>query len=86
MAANKLIKSLNNGSGEKPSLYSLIAFNVQQQYWLKHGKNDVTYDYQYWQRKNWLNKGCTYYIPYKSNTLKTMFSKLFGKIIALFFI
>lgn len=85
-AANKLLKSLVNGAAEKPSLYSLIAFTVQQQYWLKHGKNAETYDYLYWQRKNWLNKGCTYYIPHKSNIGKTIFARLSGKIIAVFFV
>lgn len=86
IAANQVLKSLNNGAAQKPSLYSLIAFTVQKRYWLKHEKYDGTYDYQYWQRKNWLNKGCTYYIPHKSNILKTIFGKLMGKIIALFFI
>jgi hypothetical protein len=86
IASKKLLKSLINDLAEKPSLYSLISFKVQQLYWLKHEKKNETYDYQYWDKKGWLNKECTYYIPHKSNILKSIFVKLLGKIIALFFI
>jgi multimeric flavodoxin WrbA len=86
IAANKLVKSLKDCSAEKPSLYSLIAFTVQQRYWQKNKKYQLTYDYQYWERENWLSKGCTYYFKHKSSMWKTFLARLFGKVVAIFFI
>lgn len=86
IAANRFLKSLINHSAKNPSVYSIIAFTVQQRFWLKHEKNGGMYDYQFWQNKNWLNTGCTYYVPHKANKLKTIFGRLVGNIIALFFI
>ncbi|MGI5859274.1 MAG: flavodoxin family protein [Tepidanaerobacteraceae bacterium] len=85
-AAEVLLKSVKNNSVQRPSLYSLIVFKVQQKYWHKSTKRQNTVDYQYWQRNGWLRGDCNYYIPNKASFLKTKLAGLIGSIVAVFFI
>jgi len=84
-AAQVLFKTVKNKSSQKPSLYSLIAFKVQQKYWQKATKYQNSVDYKYWQSNKWLQKGCNYYIPNKASFLKIKFAQLVGSIVAVFY-
>lgn len=84
--AEIFILAVKNNSAQRPSLYSLIVFKVQQKSWQKVMQRKETIDYQYWQGKEWLQKNCNYYIPIKTNFLKVKFARLIGSIIAIFFI
>ena len=79
-----LVRSLLDGSAQKPSFYSLMAFAVQQRYWLKNKEYQNTYDYEYWLKQNWLKKECTYYTEKKAAALKVKFARLTAKIIMAF--
>lgn len=83
-AANQLLKASATSVAKNPSFYSLIAFSVQQYYWWKHSKCRETYDYRYWKEQNWLEKGCTYYIPQQANGVKIFFARVFAKVIGYF--
>ncbi len=85
-AAEILFKAVKNNSAQNPSLYSLIAFKVQQKSWQKSTQRQDTVDYQYWKKNKWLERNCNYYIPNKASLLKIKFARLIGSIIAIFFI
>lgn len=82
-AAEVLFKAMKNKSAQKPSLYSLIAFKVQQKFWQKSIQRQDTVDYRYWQRNEWLQRDCNYYIPNEASFLKVKFARLIGSIVAL---
>ena len=69
----------------RPSLYSLLAFSVQQSCWRKSAEPHDTVDYRYWEQAGWLGRESRYY---DASMVKTPFSWIpygIGKIIALFF-
>ena len=82
--SEKLVRSLLDGSAQKPSFYSLIAFAVQQRYWLKNKDFQDTYDYAYWRKQNWLDKKCNYYSENKTGALRTAFARLTAHIVMVF--
>lgn len=81
-AAEMLFKAVKNKSAQMPSLYSLIAFSIQQRYWQKSVYSKDTVDYKYWQRNGWLEQNCDYYIPTKVSFIKLHFAHLIGTIIS----
>lgn len=85
-AAEALINATKVNSASKPSVYSLIAFKIQQMSWQKATRPRDTIDYKYWQKNGWLEKDCNYYIPNKANILKIIFARLIGRIVAVFLI
>lgn len=85
-AAKGFVQAIKNKSAEKPSFYSLIAFSVQQKYWLKNQQYKDTYDYKYWEDRKWMDHGCTYYFPQKSNALKVKIAEIIGRVVAVFFV
>jgi len=85
-AARGLLNAVKNNLAQRPTLYSLIAFKVQQKNWQKATQCKETIDYQYWQSNEWLHKSCNYYIPNKASFLKIKFARLIGSIVAIFFI
>lgn len=82
-AAEVLFKAVKGKSAQRPSLYSLIAFKVQQKFWQKSTQRQDTVDYRYWQSNGWLQRDCNYYIPNKANFLKVKFAQLIGSIVTL---
>jgi len=66
-AANGLLHALRTRSAEKPTLFSLVAFRVQRNAWQKLAADSL--DHRYWQGKGWLEKGCGYYMPYRTGAL-----------------
>ena len=85
-AAEGLLKAVKNNLAQRPTLYSLIAFKVQQKSWQKATQRKETIDYQYWQSNEWLQRNCNYYIPNEASFLKVKFARLIGNIVAIFFI
>ena len=85
-AAAKLFNAVKNHSYAKPTLYSLIAFKVQQVCWQKVSKHQDTFDYYYWDNHGWLQKDCKYYTPNKAGFMKVKFARMIGTIVASFFI
>ena len=69
----------------RPSLYSLIAFTVQQALWGRPSVDHDTIDYRYWHDAGWLQRGRRYYDPAMAQTPKAIIARGLGKIIALFF-
>lgn len=84
--AINLFNAIKNKKVLKPSFYSLVMFKVQQKYWQKKSNERYTIDYIYWNEKGWLSPECTYYSIIKTNWLKVKMARLFGEIIATFFI
>ncbi|MDF2985113.1 MAG: NADPH-dependent reductase [Eubacterium sp.] len=82
--AEKLHKNLTDRKGGYPSLYSLVAFRVQQKYWQKT-KNINSFDYTYWRDKGWLKNSCNYYTAHGAGFIKTKAAGFFGRIISQFF-
>lgn len=85
-SAQTLFNAIRNNSGDKPSLYSLIVFKVQQKYWRKAAGNQETYNYEYWYTKGWLEDKCDFYITHRSNPIKKMITGFIATIAAKFFI
>jgi multimeric flavodoxin WrbA len=69
----------------RPSLYSLIAFTVQQALWSRKSVDHGTMDYRYWSESGWLNRGLRYYDPALARSCKAVAGRALGKLIALFF-
>lgn len=84
--AKVLFKTIKDNSVKKPSLYSLIAFKVQQEHWQKSTKYQDTVDYKYWQRNGWLQNDCNYYISNKANFLNIKLARLIGSFVSIFYI
>jgi len=83
--ARRFYHELKNGSALRPSVYSLIAFTVQQYSWRHRGEvSDVAL--QYWKQKGWLDKGCRFYIPHRRNAVITGLARAAGLVIARFFV
>jgi Multimeric flavodoxin WrbA len=81
--AAQILKTVNAGKTFKPSLMSLLMFKVQQHY-MGQAEKQSAIDYRYWLNKGWLEPGCRYYIPCRSNFIKTGLARMAGKIIPKF--
>ena len=85
-AAAKFFREVRENEVPDPSFYSLIAFKVQQKFWLKNEKYCDTVDFRYWQENGWLRKGCRYYVPSRANLLKVALARGVGSLAAMFFV
>ncbi len=83
-SARRLVGSIRK-KPFRPSLYSLIAFTVQQTYWRRDKAYFNTYDYAFWNNTGWLDSGRRYYDPAMARSLRAIVARLFGKFVALFF-
>lgn len=83
-SARRLVGSIRK-QPFRPSLYSLIAFTVQQAYWRRNKAYFNTYDYTFWNGAGWLDNGRRYYAPAMARSPRVIFARLLGKCIALFF-
>lgn len=63
--------------------FSLIAFYVQKQFWIRKGKEADFYDYHYWKSQGWLDKTCMYYHQVKTNVIERFIVKVIGTLIGL---
>lgn len=85
-AAEGLLNNIKNQKALKPSFYSLTVFKIQQKYWQKRKDASNTFDYTYWSSKGWFEPQCEYYISNEASWIKVKAARLFGSIIAMFFI
>ena len=83
-SARRLVGSIQK-QPFRPSFYSLIAFTVQQAYWRKNTSYLDTYDYAFWKKAGWLDRGRRYYYPAMARSPRVMVARMLGKFIALFF-
>lgn len=83
--ARRFYRGLKNGTALKPSIYSLIAFTVQQYSWRWRGEvSDITR--QYWQQQGWLDKGRRFYIPHRRSFIVSRLTRAAGLVFARFFL
>jgi multimeric flavodoxin WrbA len=68
-----------------PSLYSRIAFTVQQSLWSRSTVDTDSVDYRYWRESGWLERGIWYYDPSLAHTPMALIARTLGKLISLFF-
>lgn len=61
----------------KPSVYSLIAFTIQQTVW-KQEEDNNSVDYRYWKEQGWLEKKCFYYRKDEKYGIRVRLIRLFG--------
>lgn len=85
-AAQTLFYAIRDNTAARPSFYSLIAFKIQQRYWMKAVGYHNTYDYKYWHEKGWTDKNCDFYIPHRTGPVKKMIARFIAAIAARFFI
>lgn len=83
-AVKKVYSGLKTGAALRPTVRSLIVFAVQQISWQKAREQSLTREY--WQKKGWLEAGCTYYIPHRRNRALTAAARIIGRVVALFFV
>jgi multimeric flavodoxin WrbA len=81
-----LLEAVKNNSVPQPSLYSLIAFKIQQLSWQNTSRSHDTFDYKYWQKNGWLEEDCNYYLPNNTNMLKIKFARMIGRLLAILLI
>ncbi len=69
-----LLQAVKNG---KPSLYSLVAFTIQQMYW-RRKEDDNSVDYRYWKEHGWLEQKCYYYDSDSKRGLRLHMARILG--------
>jgi multimeric flavodoxin WrbA len=84
--ADYLYHALKSKKALTPTLYSLIAFNVQQKYWQKNINSRHAVDLSYWTDNGWLEPRCAFYTANNASWIKVRIARLLGSIIAIFFI
>ena len=83
--ASGLVQSILRHDCEKPSLFSLLAFRIQQDYYRKR-QDAGGIDRKYWQQAGWLDSHVHYYIPIRTNRAKLLLSAFLGRVVARFFV
>lgn len=85
--ARQIFVAVGTQKASRPSFLSMMTFKIQQTYWKKPPQDpNEAYDYDYWQRKGWMDPGIDFYIRNKSNRVKTALARLSGAILAQFVI
>ena len=83
-SASLLIDSIQNYQAQKPSLFSLLSFRVQQTYYRTSPRAGLT-DHNYWEKNGWLNRKTHYYMPILTGRMKLWIAGVLGYIAAHFF-
>lgn len=83
--AKNLINAILNNEVQKPSLYSLVSFKIQQKYY-KISDRACALDRTYWEEKGWLNSDASFYQPIKCNPVKRLTASVIGAILSGLFI
>jgi multimeric flavodoxin WrbA len=84
--SGRFFHAIRDKKALKPSFVSLLMFTVQQASWRKAAEPKMAYSRAYWKDRGMLDKGATFYIPHRANPVKTAAARLFGKLIAVFFV
>ena len=84
IAAN-LINSNQNSMAQKPKLFSLISFSIQQKYY-RFSDHAGTVDRTYWEKKGWLNPHAHFYMSIQCNPVKLFIARAIGVILSKLFI
>lgn len=78
------LRFLNTLGNTTPSLYSLIAFNIQQKIWRLDRTGSSSF--LYWKENGWLEKRCNYYTNKKSIGIKVLIARIISYFIGLILI
>ncbi len=76
-AAGRLLRATQSGASADPTLFSLLAFRVQQGFWRRDSSD--SFDRRYWADKGWLEVDCDYYMPHRAGVTKRVLSRLASK-------
>ena len=82
-AAKKYFDAVKQEKYKNPGFFSLMIFRIQQWSWSRKDKNTV--DYQYWNKKGWVDPKCEFFIPHNANPIKVSLARLVGGMMARFF-
>lgn len=84
--ADKLFDAIQGNKALRPSLYSLISFNIQQRHYRKRQDLKHSIDTAYWRDKGWLDTHINYYLPPECSRVKILAAKIIGHIMSRYFI
>jgi len=82
--ATKLINSILNNIQQKPTLLSLIAFNIQQKYYRLSDRAGIV-DRTYWEEEGWLDPHTHFYLSIRCNPVKLLFARILAAILSKLF-
>ena len=85
VVARRLTGAVAGHAAEKPSLYALIAFAIQQKYYRACPRAGEL-DRAYWKEKGWLAPHAVYYAPIRRNPVKLMLARVMGAALAKMFV
>ena len=80
--AEQFFQAIHEQRYLKPSFMSLMMFKIQQRAWQLASED--TLDYQYWNRKGWIDPRREFYIPHRASRVKVALARLAGSVIARF--
>lgn len=83
--AVSLIRSVQKNAAQKPTLFSLISFKIQQKYYRTCDRAG-TLDHTYWKEKGWLHSNTHFYMPVKCNPVKLLIADIIGVLLSNLFI
>lgn len=75
--SRNIIDSILNNVMQKPTLFSLIAFKIQQKYY-KTSDRAGALDRTYWEENGWLNTHVHFYGPVKCSPVKLLTADIMG--------
>jgi len=82
--AENIFLNIKGEHYKEVSFVSLMMFKIQQLGWSKANHDSI--DYQYWQRKGWLDGKQQFFIKPKASAVKIATARLTGAVIAKFFV
>lgn len=83
--AKEFIDAIQNGKAQKPTLFSLVAFNIQQKYY-RFCDRAGAIDRRYWEENGWLDPHVHYYVANRCNPMKLLLARAMGSFISKIFI
>lgn len=83
--AEKLIRSVQKNAAQKPSLFSLVFFKIQQKYYRTSNRAGAL-DCAYWKENGWLHSDTHFYMPIKCNPAKLLLANVIGTLLSRMFI
>ncbi len=79
--AMTLVTSFQKSAAQKPTLFSLVSFHIQQKYY-RTSPHAGALDRAYWQEKGWLHSGTHFYMPVKCQPVKLLIANVIGAILS----
>ena len=80
--AREFFRAVDRKKAEKPSLFSLMMFKIQQTIYRDSPAFRDSYDRSWWQKNGWLDKKRKFYIPYRAGSIKLAAARGLGAVMA----